>query len=67
MLVGYKDFEENVVKSCGESSINISDVENVGVGEVIDIGRSSSLKKLLRVTGYVVRFVRNLKIVIEEK
>ena len=66
-MVGYKDFEENVVKSCGESSINISDVENVGVGEVIDIGRSSSLKKLLRVTGYVVRFVRNLKIVIEEK
>ena len=66
-MVGYKDFEENVVKSCGESSINISDVENVGVGEVIDIGRSSSLKKLLRVTGYVMRFVRNLKIVIEEK
>ena len=46
LLVGYKDFQENVVKSCGESSINISDVENVGVGEVIDIGRSSSLKKL---------------------
>ena len=66
-MVGYKDFEENVVKSCGKSSINISDVENVGVGEFIDIGGSSSLKKLLRVTGYVVRFVRNLKIVIEEK
>ena len=42
--------EENVVDSCRESSINVSGVENVGVGEVIDIGRFSSLEKLLRVT-----------------
>ena len=56
-----KDLDENVVDPCKESSINVSGVENVGVGEVIDIGRFSSLETLLRVTGYVMRFVRNLK------
>ena len=53
--------EENVVDSCRESSINVSGVENVGVGEIIDISRFSSLEKLLRITGYVMRIVRNLK------
>lgn len=37
-----KDLEENVVDSCRQSSINVSGVENVGVGEVIDIGRFRS-------------------------
>ena len=53
--------EENVVNSCRESSINVSGAENVGVGEAIDISRFSSLEKLLKVTGYVMRFARNLK------
>ena len=61
MLSEDKDLDENVVDPCKESSINVSGVENVGVGEVIDIGRFSSLETLLRVTGYVMRFVRNLK------
>lgn len=37
-----KDLVENVVDSCRQSSINFSGVENVGVGEVIDIGRFRS-------------------------
>ena len=56
-----KDLEENVNDSCRESSANVRSVENVGVGEVIDISRFSSLEKLLRVTNYVMRFSRNLK------
>ena len=32
-----------------------------GIGKVITIEKSSCLKKLLRVTGYVLRFVRNLQ------
>ena len=56
-----KDLEENVVDPCREGSTNVNGVENVGVGEVIDIGRFSSLETLLRVTGYVMKFVRNLK------
>ena len=61
LLSEEKDLDENVVDPCKESSINVSGVENVGVGEVIDIGWFSSLETLLRVTGYVMRFVRNLK------
>ena len=56
-----KDLEENVVDTSRESSISIDGVENVGVGEVIDIGRFSSLEALLGVTGYVMRSVRNLE------
>ena len=47
--------------SCRERSINVSGVKNVGIGEVIEIGWFSSLEKFLRVTGYVMRFVRNLE------
>ena len=61
MLSEDKDLEENVVDPCREGSTNVNGVENVGVGEVIDIGRFSSLETLLRVTGYVMKFVRNLK------
>ena len=61
MLSEDKDLEENVVDPCREGSINVSGVENVGVGEVIDISRFISLETLLRVTGYVMKFVRNLK------
>ena len=32
-----------------------------GIGKVTTIEKSSCLKKLLRVTGYVLRFVRNLR------
>ena len=32
-----------------------------GIGKVITIEKFSCLKKLLRVTGYVLRFVRNLR------
>ena len=56
-----KDLEENVVDTSRESSISIDGVENVGVGEVIDIGRFSSSEALLGVTGYVMRSVRNLE------
>ena len=56
-----KDLEQNVVGTCRESSINIDGVENVGVGEVMDIGWFSSLEALLGVTGYVMRSVRNLE------
>ena len=56
-----KDLEQNVVDTCRESSINIDGVENVGVGEVMDIGWFSSLEALLGVTGYVMRSVRNLE------
>ena len=58
--------KENVVDSCRESTVNISGVENAGVCEVTDIGWLSSLEKLLRVPGYVVRFVRNLKKVLNK-
>ena len=40
-----------MVDSCRESSASVSGVDNVGAGEVIDIGRLSSLKRLFRVTG----------------
>ena len=33
-----------------------------GIGEVIDVARFGDLKKLLRVTAYVCRFVTNLKL-----
>ena len=63
----YKDLdEENMVDSCRESSTNVGSVENVGVGKVIDIGRFSSLEKLLRATKYVMIFVRNLKNVFDK-
>ena len=44
-----KDLEENVVDSCRDSSVNVCGLENIGVDEVIDIGRFSSLDKLKNV------------------
>ena len=50
--------EEKVITT----NINVvKDISNVNIGEVIQIERFSSFKKLLRVTGYVLRFVQNLK------
>ena len=54
--------EKNMIDIRKESSReSVSGVKNVGVGEVIDIGQFSSLEKLLRVNGYGMRFIRNLK------
>ena len=55
------DFEG---KRSGEigSSVNVSFFRSeVGFRKVIDCGRGSLLKKLFRVTGFVLRFVHNLK------
>ena len=41
-----KDLEENVVDSCRDSSVNVCGLENIGVDEVIDIGRFSSEKRI---------------------
>ena len=44
------------------SSVNINfSGSDVGIGKVIDCGRFSSLNKLIRVTGFVLRYVYNLK------
>ena len=42
-------------------SVNFSGSE-VGIGKVIDCGRFSSLDKLVRVTGFVLKYVHNLKV-----
>ena len=59
-LPGNKELEKNVVESSGECSVNSSGTQNVGVGEVIDIGWFGSLEKLMRVTGYVARFAKKV-------
>ena len=44
------------------SSVNINfSGSDVGIGKVIDCGRFSPLNKLIRVTGFVLRYVYNLK------
>ena len=44
------------------SSVNVNfSGSEVGIGKVIDCGRFSSLNKLVRVTGFVLRYVHNLK------
>ena len=44
------------------SSVNVNfSGSEVGIGNVIDCGRFSSLNKVVRVTGFVLRYVRNLK------
>ena len=44
------------------SSVNVSfSGSEVGIGKMIDCGRFSSLNKLVRVTRFVLRYVRNLK------
>ena len=60
LLPGNKELEKNVVESSGECSVNSSGTQNVGVGEVIDIGWFGSLEKLMKVTGYVVRFAKKV-------
>ena len=47
MLSEDKDLEENVVHSCRESNINVSGVENVEVGEAIDIGWFSFFREVV--------------------
>ena len=42
-------------------NVNFSGSE-VGIGKVIDCGRFSSLNKLVRVTGFVLKYVHNLKV-----
>ena len=37
-----------------------------GIGEVVDNSRFRSLQKLLRVTSYVRRFVKKLKVILEK-
>ena len=59
-MPGDKNLAKNVVDSCGERSVNSSGIQNVGVGEVIDIGWFGSLEKLMRVTGYVARFAKKV-------
>ena len=39
----------------------------IGIGKVIDLERYSTIHKLYRVTSYVIRFVRNLRLSIEER
>ena len=44
------------------SSVNVNfSGSEVGIGKVIDCGRFSSLNKLVRVTGFMLRYVHNLK------
>ena len=44
------------------SSVNVNfSGSEVGIGNVIDCDRFSSLNKVVRVTGFVLRYVRNLK------
>ena len=39
----------------------VTENQKPGVSQVIEIGKYSSLDKLLRITAYVCRFIRNLK------
>ena len=55
------DLEENGSREV-ISSVKINfRVSEVGIGKVIDCGRFISLNKLVRVTGFVLRYVHNLK------
>ena len=49
------------------SSVNVNfSGSEVGIGKVIDCGRFSSLNKLVRVRGLVLRYVHNLKAFLSE-
>ena len=49
------------------SSVNVSfSGSEVVIGKVIDCGRFSSLNKFVRVTGFVLRYVHNLKAFLSE-
>ena len=41
--------------------LNTDEIISQNIGDIIDIDKFSEVNKLLRVTSYVVRFIRNLK------
>ena len=61
LLLKNVDLEEKESREV-VSSINVNfSGSKVGIGNVIDCGRFISLNKVVRVTGFVLRYVRNLK------
>ena len=61
MLPKNVDLEEKGSREVVSSAnVNFSR-RDVGIGKVIDCGRFSSLNKLVRVTGFMLRYVHNLK------
>lgn len=63
--VGSSKEAENEEKD-GSHSLMVDSNRNMGIGEIIDCERYSSLGRLLRVTCYVLRFVSNLKVKIRQ-
>ena len=63
----YLAWEDLLVECCDSENVVCSLMADskgkaFGIGEVIDVVRFGDLKKLLRVTAYVCRFVANLKL-----
>lgn len=62
-------FTEMTVKNQGtlRSSTLFVNARGSGIGSVVDVSRFSNLQRLLRVTAYVLRFVKNLKAVLSRQ
>ena len=55
------DPQEEIKTKCKEKTLNIATDVNLGIDELIDETKYSSIRKLYRVTSYVKRFIHNIR------
>ena len=53
--------ELNILTTISEDDTSTSNKKSNGTCPFIDIAKYSSLQKIVRITGYVIRFIRNLR------